>query len=311
MPFSRCALAALLLLAACSGGGGEESGNTPLEVGVVPVIDVAPLYLGIERGFFAEQGLDVRPRQIQTGATVVAAVVAGDQPIGFSNNTTILTAASKKAPVRIVAAGNQAPAGDYAVIFAPEGGTVRKAEDLPGKRIAVNSLNNIGSLATNAALEAKGIDIGAISYVEIPFPQMQQALVQKRIDAAWIVEPFASIVRTGGGATPILSTYPLIAAHFPVGSYFTSSSYAQQNAEVVGRFRTAMNRSLEYAQAHPDDVRRILPTFIKLSPEVAAEVVLPEWSTDVGVPLLHRTVELAARYGYLTTEPDVDALVAG
>ena len=58
-------------------------------------------------------------------------------------------------------------------------------------------------------------------------------------------------------------------------------------------------------------MRRILPSYIKLTPEVAARVVLPEWSTDVGAPLLRRTAQLAHDYGYLTTEPDVTRLVGG
>ena len=39
--------------------------------------------------------------------------------------------------------------------------------------------------------------------------------------------------------------------------------------------------------------------------------MLPEWSTDVGTPLLQRTAQLARQYGYLTTEPDVTGLVGG
>jgi NitT/TauT family transport system substrate-binding protein len=39
--------------------------------------------------------------------------------------------------------------------------------------------------------------------------------------------------------------------------------------------------------------------------------VLPEWSTDVGAPLLRRTAQLAQQYGCLTKEPDVTRLVGG
>jgi NitT/TauT family transport system substrate-binding protein len=107
----------------------------------------------------------------------------------------------------------------------------------------------------------------------------------------------------------VLRTYPLIAAHFPVASYFTSRPYAASNADVVDRFRRAMNQSLAYAQSHPDEVRKILPSYITLSPEVAAEVTLPEWNPDVGAPLLQRTADLALKYGYLTKKPDIAQLV--
>jgi NitT/TauT family transport system substrate-binding protein len=312
----RRALAAVLsavlvgAAVACSDSG-QQSSITKLDVGIVSVIDVAPLYLGIRKGFFAAQRLEVTPKPSQAGATIVAAVVSGDQKIGFSNNTSLLIAASKGLPLRIVAAGNQASDGDYAVIFARTGGPISKAGDLAGKRIAVNSLNNVGSLSINAALEASGVGIAGVKFVEIPFPQMGAALTQGRVDAVWAVEPFVSAIKSGGGAKLVLRTYPLVAPHFPVASYFTSRPYATSDADVVNRFRQAMNQSLSYAQAHPDEVREILPSYITLSPEVAAKVTLPEWSTDVETPLLQRTADLALKYGYLTTKPNVAQLVGG
>jgi NitT/TauT family transport system substrate-binding protein len=294
-------------------GKGSDQGSavTKLDVGIVPVIDVAPLYLGISKGFFAAQKLELTPKPSQGGATIVAAVVSGDQKIGFSNNTSLLIAASKGLPLRIVAAGNQASDGDYAVIFARAGGPISKAGDLAGKRIAVNNLNNVGPLSINAALEASGVDIAGVKFVEIPFPQMGAALTQGRVDAVWAVEPFVSAIKADGGAKLVLRTYPLVAPHFPVASYFTSRSYATSHADVVNRFRQAMNQSLAYAQSHPDEIRKILPSYITLSPEVAGKVTLPEWSTDVGTPLLQRTADLALKYGYLTAEPDVAQLVGG
>ncbi|WP_189081837.1 ABC transporter substrate-binding protein [Mangrovihabitans endophyticus] len=297
------------LLVACSEPA--DDGVDHLDVGIVPVIDVAPLYLGIDRGFFAAQRLKLTPKPSQAGATVTAAVVAGDEQIGFSNNTSLLIAASKGVPLRIVAAGNQAAGGDYAAIFARDDSGITAPSDLAGKRIAVNNLGNVGPLTVNAGLEASGVDISGVQFVEIPFPQMGAALTQRRIDAAWAVEPFASAIKQGGGVHVVMRPYPLIAAHFPVASYFTGTAYAKSDPDVVRRFRTAMNRSLTYAQNHPAEVRRILPSYIDLPPEVAAHVVLPEWSPDVGAPLLRRTADLARRYGYLTTEPDVARLTGG
>ena len=284
-------LSAAVLVAgatACSGSGDDDDPVTRLEVGVVSVIDVAPLYLGIDKGFFSARHLQVTPKPSQGGSVIVAAVVSGAQRIGFSNNTSLLIAAGKGLPLRIVAAGNQAADGDYAAIFARAGGPIRSAADLAGKSIAVNNLNNVGSLSINAALQASGVDITRVKFVEIPFPEMAAALTQRRVDAVWAVEPFVGAVKAAGGARIVLRPYPLIAAHFPVASYFTSDSYAASEPGVVDRFRQAMDESLTYAQGHPDEVRRILPSYIKLTPEVAARVVLPEWSTDVGAyPIMH------------------------
>src|SRR4051794_36625922 len=285
------ALSAALVTAtvACSGDSDADSDAgtaTRLDVGVVTVIDVAPLYLGIEKGFFAARRLQVTPKLRQGGSLIVAAVVSGSQHIGFSNNTSLLIGASRGLPLRIVAAGNQAAEGDYAAIFARPDSKISSAKDLAGKTIAVNNLNNVGPLSINAALQASGVDITRIKFVEIAFPEMGAALAQRRVDAVWAVEPFASAIKATGGARVVLRPYPLVAPHFPVASYFTSESFAASDPDVVDRFRQAMNESLTYAQKHPDEVRRVLPTYIDLTPQVAARVVLPEWSTDVGAALL-------------------------
>jgi NitT/TauT family transport system substrate-binding protein len=297
--------------AACSHKAGQDEAVTKLDVGVVAVIDIAPLYLGIQKGFFSEKHLQVTPTPRSGGSLIVAAVASGSQHIGFSNNTTLLIGASRGLPLRIVAAGNQAAAGDYAAIFVRTDSAIASPKDLAGKTIAVNNLNNVGPLTINAALQASGVDITRIKFVEVAFPEMGAALAQRRVDAVWAVEPFASAIKASGGAKLLLRPYPLVAPHFPVASYFTSQSFAASDPDVVDRFRQAMNESLTYAQNHPDEVRRILPTYLTLKPEVAARVVLPEWSTDVGAPLLQHTAELAKEYGYLTTEPDVTRLVGG
>src|SRR5437879_4809182 len=106
-----------MLVAGCGGSGGAATASpsaapavTPvtLNVGVVGVIDVAPLFLGIKKGFFAKQKVTITPRVLNTGATVVAGVLGGDLQLGFSNITSIVIAASNRFPLRIVAPGNQA-----------------------------------------------------------------------------------------------------------------------------------------------------------------------------------------------------------
>jgi NitT/TauT family transport system substrate-binding protein len=310
-------LAALLLgvvVGACSSS--KSSSSTPatadkIEVGVVPVIDVAPIYLGINKGFFTQQKLDVTPKIIQSGATIVASTVSGALPIGFSNNTSLLIAASKGLPLRLVAAGNQAANGDYAAVFSRADSGIKSPQDLVGKRIAVNSLSNVGPLTINAALEASGVDYKKVSYVEVAFPDMAAALTQKRVDTVWAVEPFASAIKAAGGSQIVMRPYPLISPHFPVASYFTSTQYQTSHGSVVDRFRNAMNQSLQYAQQHPDEVRKILPSYIKLSQQVADQVVLPEWSTDLGKNLLTQSADWAQKYGYASTKPNVDKLVNG
>src|SRR5215210_6744992 len=97
------------LLAGCgddggSGGGGGGDGGEPeavtLKVGVIPIADVAPLYLGVDQGFFEEEGLTIEPQLAEGGAAIVPSVVSGDYQIGFSNTTSLIIAGSKDVPIQ-------------------------------------------------------------------------------------------------------------------------------------------------------------------------------------------------------------------
>lgn len=315
---SAAALAAAAGCGSSNSGpaGGSPAGGSPataatISVGVVPVVDVAPLYLGIKQGFFAAQKLTVVPKPVQQGSVIITQVVSGAMNIGFSNNVSIIAAASRGIPLRIVAAGNQAGPGMYSAIFVRASSPIRTPQDLAGKKIAVNALANVGPLVVNAALQARGVAIPGISYVAIPFPNMANALAKSQVDAAWAVEPFSGAISAQGGVRMILEPYSLLPKNFPVASYFVSASNLGAHRDLVNRFTRAMNASLAYAQAHPAQVRQILPSYIKISPQVAATVALPEWMTGLQEGLLGTTASLAKRYGYISTAPDVKQLTSG
>ena len=248
-------------VAACSSAANApEQGKAQqvkLTVGVVPVADVAPLYLGISRGFFSAQRLSIVPKQVQQGSLIINQVISGGLNIGFSNNVSLIAAAAHGIPLRIVAAGNQAGPGLYSAIFVKAGSPIRVPQDLAGKRIAVNAVANVGPLVVNEALQKEGVGISKISYVAVPFPNMANALAKGQVDAVWAVEPFSGAISAQPGTRRILEPYTLLPKNFPVASYFVSARYLSQNRAVVQRFTTAMNESLRYAQTHPAQVRQI------------------------------------------------------
>ena len=302
-------------LAACgsvaNAPGKTQAQQVKLSVGVVPVADVAPLYLGIARGFFRAQRLSIVPKQVQQGSLIINQVISGGLDLGFSNNVSLIAAASHGVALRIVAAGNQAGPGLYSAIFVKASSPIRTPRDLAGKHIAVNAVANVGPLVVNAALQKEGVDVGTISYVAVPFPNMANALAKGQVDAVWAVEPFSGAIGAQPGTRRILEPYTLLPKNFPVASYFVSARYLSQHRAVVQRFTTALNESLRYAQTHPAQVRQILPTFLKIPATVAAQVALPEWGTNVETAQLATTAQLARRYGYITTIPSITQLTGG
>jgi NitT/TauT family transport system substrate-binding protein len=312
------ALACTFGIAACGdddddGGGGGGGGPEPatLRVGVIPIADVAPLYLGMKQGFFKDEGLTIKPQLAEGGAAITPAVVSGDFQIGFSNTISLLIAASQDLPVEIISPGVSGAADEkdaWDDLLVPKNGPVKTTKDLEGKTIAVNTLKNICEVTIKASLEKDGVDVDTLKFAEVPFPDMNAALDAGRVDGACVVEPFVSQGKAGKskGINPF---YERTAPNLTVATYFTSKQYAEENADVVDRFVSAMQKSLAYAQENPDAVREILLDYTEIPPEAAEAIKLPILRTDLNEPTIEKLSELSAKYGLIEEEPDLEELI--
>jgi ABC-type nitrate/sulfonate/bicarbonate transport system substrate-binding protein len=293
------------------GGGGGEGEPATLNVGVIPIADVAPLYLGMKKGFFEEEQLTIKPQLAEGGAAITPAVVSGDFQIGFSNTISLLIAASQDLPVEIISQGvlgGKTEEEAWADLLVLKDGPIKEPTDLEGKTIAVNTLKNICEVTIKASLEEEGVAVDKLSFAEVPFPDMNAALEAGRVDGACVVEPFVSQGKAGK-ARGIDPFYVRTAPDLTVATYFTSTQYAEENADVVDRFVKAMNRSLTYAESHPDEVREVLLDYTEIPPEAAEQIQLPIWRPDLNEPTIERLSELSLKYGLIEEEPDLDELI--
>jgi NitT/TauT family transport system substrate-binding protein len=122
------------------------------------------------------------------------------------------------------------------------------------------------------------------------------------------VEPFVS-QGEAANARGIDPFYVNTAPDLTVATYFTSKQYAQKNADVVKRFAKAMNRSLEYAQSHPQEARKVLGEYTKIPPQAAQKIKLPVWRTDLNRPTIEQLSKLSKKYGLIEQEPDLNELI--
>jgi NitT/TauT family transport system substrate-binding protein len=314
-------MACIGLLAACGGdgdgGGGDGGGGggagepVTLTVGLIPIADVAPLYLGMNQGFFEEENLTIETQFAEGGAAIVPSVISGDYQIGFSNTTSLIIAATQNVPVQIVSQGvlgGSTTDEAWDAVMVAKDSPIRSPQDLEGKRIAVNTLQNIGPVTINTVLDEEGADYSTVEYVEVPFPEMIAALGSGDVDAVFVVEPFVSQGKAEGART-ILYPYEQTAPELTVATYFASRQYIEQNGDVVDRFVRAMSKSLEYAQENPDEARDVVPEYTEIPPEAAEAMTLPQWSSDLNEPTIERTAELAEQYGFIEEQPDLGELI--
>jgi ABC-type nitrate/sulfonate/bicarbonate transport system substrate-binding protein len=154
--------------------------------------------------------------------------------------------------------------------------SIKTAGDLAGKRVAVNTLKNIGDTTIRASVRKAGGDPSSIKFVELAFPDMPAALQAGRVDAIWVVEPFLSTSLAQGGRL-VASNYVDTAPDLTVAVYFTSEQLIKNDPDLVKRFTDAMAESLAYADAHPDEARQVLTSYTKIDQAVIKELTLPKW----------------------------------
>jgi NitT/TauT family transport system substrate-binding protein len=301
------------LLAGCGSDPPASSDDGPdkVDVGVIAILDVAPIYLGKEKGFFASRDIDLTLTPAQGGAAIVPAVLQGQQQFGFSNVVSLLLARSENLPLKVVSNGNNSTGEDgkdFGSVLVRADSPIRTAADLPGRSIAVNTLRNIVDTTVRASVRGAGGDPAAVKFTELPFPDMPAALQGGKVDAAFMVEPFQSAARAQG-ARSVASSYVDAAPDLTVAVYFTSQALLDRDPDLVKRFSEAMRESLAYADAHPDEARRIIGTYTKITPEVIAQVTLPKWPPEVNRASVQTLADLALKDGLIESPVDVGALL--
>ncbi|PUB31972.1 NitT/TauT family transport system substrate-binding protein [Promicromonospora sp. AC04] len=318
-PLTVAATAAAVLLAACGSPSGAESDGgasadgelTPVKVGVIPIVDVAPIYLGVQKGFFEDHGLDVTLEPAQGGAAIVPAVVSGEYQFGFSNVTSLLVGLSQGLPVKAVAPGNfsTGKAGaDFGAVVAPANSDIASAVDLAGRTVAVNTLNNIGDTTIRYAVQSGGGDPAAVEFVEMAFPDMPAAVTGGQVDAAWLVEPHLTLA-VEQGAKIVSSNFVETDHDLLVAAYFTSDKEIADDPETVEAFTAAMDESLTYAAANPAETRAVLDTYTEIDPVIREVMVMPRFAPALEASSFQVLADLGLEYGMFDKPVDVNRLL--
>src|SRR6266498_3982971 len=275
-----------LLAAACSSGSGNGSSSSSggpetstITLGSLPVVDAAPAYIADKAGYFKQEGLTVKFQQAQGGAALIPSLVSGDIQIAFSNWVSLFLAKSQGIDLTLIADGDKARPG-FSGVFVMPNSPIKTPADLAGKKIAVNTLNNVGGLVISAVLQSQGVDPKSIKFVEVGFPDMGATLQRGDVDAVWVVEPFTTAVKATLNARAIIDPFSGPTAALPVGGYAVTKQFADKNPKTVA----ALFRALDKAVA--EAITRL---------ELVDPRYLPRAST-----VLARLVELLGQAEFLT-----------
>ncbi|MFI9381377.1 ABC transporter substrate-binding protein [Kutzneria sp. NPDC052558] len=307
---------ALLVLAGCgllNGGAAEPprgAGETVVRVGVMQVIDTAPFYLAMNKGYFRDEHLSVQITPTKSGTDSLPLLAGNHIDIGFGNWATLFQAqANGTGDYRVLADGSQGGPHVQIVATRPDSG-IHTAKDLAGRTVSSNAPNDIPLLALKAILQADGVDPTTVKTPIVHHADTPAALAGKEVDAALQLEPFITIARHQVGAVPVVDLFGPGPAHdLPIAGYFALSTFTQEHPDTAAAFRRALERGAADAQ-NTVAVQQILPTFVSgVTADIAKEVAIPVFPRSVSRDRLQRVADLMLTYGQLKAALDVGRLV--
>lgn len=290
-------------------GGTQSQGEmTTVRVGTIPIDAEAQVFYAKDKGFFEEVGLDVEIQSITNGAAIVSAVQSGSLDIGCSNVVSIATAVERGLPLALVAPGalysSEAPS---TVLMVAKDSPIQSAEDLNGKVVAVNGLNNITQVGAQAWIDKNGGDSSTVSFIELPFPQMAAALNEGRTDAAVVAEP--SLTQAEGAARTLGDLYSAIADEFLITGYFATNNWVEENPEVAGKFAEAILKANKWANENPEESAQILENYTQISTDTANQMTRATNGEALSPVLIQPPVDSAEKYEVLKQPLDAEKLV--
>ncbi len=278
------ALAIILLVAGAAGFGlfskkeveVNKSGTpkdlitlrTTVSLGSVGIHDIA-----VEKGFFAEQGIKIESVGSTTGGTEgVQALISGSIDFASSAWQPWINAANRGSKVKTVVAAfgqNAQYQGQLWIVL--KNSTIKSAEDLVGKKIAVNVLGAESDYITREYLKKNGLSIDQVQLVVVPWPQHEQVLRSGQVDVVAANSPFSDKLLEGGDTRVLFSGYD-VRGKTASGAYGVREELIKQNPEAVKGFVAAIAKAYDWSEENPVEARKVVAEIYKKrggNPELA------------------------------------------
>ena len=308
------AAAVALLLSACggdddAGGGGEDAtatkGTQTVQVGIIPVSDVAILHLGQDQGFFADRGIELEFNLGQGGAALVPAVVTGEYQFGFSGIVSILQARAEGLPLTAIAptSWSNGEQGQHINALMASDPTIQDAGDLEGRTVALNILNSqVETLARNS-IEVAGGNPDNVNFVEMSLPDAVTALGSGQVQSFVCGEPFCTLAMDAGARVIADNWLDLVPDGVGLsGVYFSTTDQIEADPELFAGIHEAILESLDYAAEHPDEWRAQIPEYTEIDPTLVDRLTMPLFKSDLTEEEFRAAPEKAVEYGILDGE---------
>ncbi|OLT18691.1 hypothetical protein BJF78_00970 [Pseudonocardia sp. CNS-139] len=245
---------------------------------------------------------------------LAAAVTSGQAQVACSAPTAIASAVHQGLPFTMIAPGIQYTRDNPGSYLMTTGGSpITQVSQLSGTTVAVNALNTLPHLATMAMLQDSGVDPQSVTFVNMAFPNIGQALETGQVQSGIMQPPYQQDLEAHGGLR-LASPYDFVNGGDPFvyTVWFGTRDFAAANPDAVRAVRAAMTEVSEWANdpANADARRAILAEATGQDPSVVSRSTLCTYGTTLTPELLQSQFDLQQRFGTLPGPVNAGDLIA-
>jgi NitT/TauT family transport system substrate-binding protein len=212
----------------------------------------APFYVGIDKGYFKDEGLDVALRTVMSGHLGLEAVLSGEVDMAASGESPIARAIINGKPVSVIA--NVCNIEDAILIIARKDRGVSSPDDLRGKRIGVVT-TTAAHFFLDTYLATSHIDPEDVQIIDLGADKLVDALLNGEVDAASTWAPHTLVLREKlGGEALMLQDSSIYTMTWVLA---TTRDFAGKNPERVKKFLRGVVRANRFISEQPAEARGI------------------------------------------------------
>jgi NitT/TauT family transport system substrate-binding protein len=246
----RLAIRVCALLCALSAATGMAAAQA-ITVGVTSSTSDAPIFIADKKGYFRDEGLDVKVVNFRSAADMVAPLGAGQIEAGAgSASAGLYNAVARGIKIKIVAdKASSAPGYGATKILVRkdhvESGRYRQLKDLKGMKFAMNAPGVSNTSTLNTLLKSAGLQYADVETVDMPLPDHVAALKNKSVDASASVEPGPALAVRNGDAVVIKSDDEILPNH-QIAVLLYSEDFAAKQPAAARAFMRAYIRAVRF-----------------------------------------------------------------
>ena len=237
------AVAMMLSLVACGSKPAEQPENETIKLNIGYMPNYGSLWsvtTAIEKGYFAEAGIEVTLWEFADGPTIINAMESGTIDMGYIGHGAHKLCIQGKAKIFAL---SHISNGD-ALIGGP---SVKTLSDLKGKTVGYTAGTSSEDILKNALAKA-GLTMNDIKAMEMGAENLTTAMLSGSLDACACWSPNSlKILDEMKGATKLADNLTFSDTSISLASWIVLDKYAGENADLLLSFTKALYKAMDYA----------------------------------------------------------------